>query len=80
MMTLQDIFSIWPSDRAMAEELSEKTDTVKHWRLRGRIPSDVWPKIIEKAARRETLVTASQLLDLHAGARRKVNTQSVNSS
>lgn len=78
MQALQDIFDIWGSDKAMADDLDQKADTVKHWRLRGRIPSDAWPRIIEKAARKEQLVTAAQLLDLHS---RKTNAaQSANSS
>jgi len=71
MQALRDIFAIWPSIKAMADDLDEKPDTVKRWRIRRRIPSDVWPRIIEKAARREQLVTAAQLLDLHAAERRK---------
>jgi len=65
MQELQDIFAIWPSIQAMANDLDEKYDTVKRWRNRGRIPATVWPKLIEKAARREQLVTATQLLELN---------------
>lgn len=65
MQALQDIFAIWPSLQAMASDLDEKYDTVKRWRNRGRIPATVWPKLIEKAARREHLVTAAQLLQLN---------------
>ncbi len=65
MRTLQDIFEIWPSTSAMAKDLNEKYDTVKRWGLRGRIPVTVWPKLIEKAARKEHLVTAAELLRLN---------------
>lgn len=65
MQALQDIFAIWPSIQAMANDLDEKYDTVKRWRIRERIPATVWPKLIEKAARREHLVTATQLLELN---------------
>lgn len=65
MQALQDIFTIWPSLNEMAADLGEKYDTVKRWRNRGRIPNRAWPAIIEKAARREQLVTAAQLLALN---------------
>jgi len=65
MQELRDIFAIWPSIQVMADDLDEKYDTVKRWRFRGRIPPTVWPKLIEKAARREQLVTATQLLELN---------------
>ena len=70
MQELRDIFAIWPSIKEMADDLNEKYDTVKRWRNRRRIPSDAWPQIIEKAARREHLVTAAQLLELNNAPRR----------
>lgn len=62
---IHDIFAIWPSISAMAEDLNEKHDTVFRWKLRRRIPEHVWPSVIEKAAKRERLVTAAQLLALN---------------
>jgi hypothetical protein len=70
MQELRDIFEIWPSIKDMAADLNEKYDTVKRWRNRSRIPSDVWPRIIEKAARKERLVTAAQLLKFNNVPRR----------
>jgi hypothetical protein len=69
MQALGDIFRIWPSLNAMADDLGEKYDTVKRWRHRGRIPDRAWPQLIEKAARREQLVTAAQLLALNPPSR-----------
>lgn len=71
MQELLDIFEIWPSIKEMAADLNEKYDTVKRWRNRRRIPSDAWPQIIEKAARREQLVTANQLLAFNNAPRRR---------
>jgi hypothetical protein len=65
MQAQLDIFNIWTSIKDMADDLNEKYDTVKHWRARRRIPSKKWPKVIEKAARRGQLVTATQLLNFH---------------
>lgn len=69
MQELLDIFNIWPSLKDMADDLDEKYDTVKRWRNRKRIPSKAWPRIIEKAARREHLVTAAKLLELNTDRR-----------
>lgn len=66
MQAIEDIFGIWPSIKAMADDLGQLEDTVYRWKQRGRIPEDVWPMVIEKAAARETLVTASQIMRLNA--------------
>ena len=68
MQAIQDIFAIWPSISVMASELEQLPDTVSRWRKKGRIPVDVWPKIIETAARREILITAAQLMNLNVNA------------
>jgi hypothetical protein len=49
----------------MATEIDEEYDTVRRWRSRMRIPERAWPKIIEKAARREVFITAGKLLELN---------------
>lgn len=66
MQAIEDIFAIWPSLGEMAEDLGQLEDTVYRWKQRGRIPEDVWPSIIEKAAAREKLVTASQIMRFNA--------------
>jgi hypothetical protein len=66
MQVIGDIFAIWPSLREMAEDLGQLEDTVYRWKQRGRIPEDIWPAVIEKAASRERLVTASQIMKLNA--------------
>lgn len=66
MQALRDIFTaVWPNARVMAIDIGEEYDTVRRWRSRGRIPERAWPKIIEKAARREHFITAGQLLELN---------------
>lgn len=62
MQGIQDIFGIWPSINSMAEALSEKPDTVSRWKLRGRIPEHIWPKLIERSAGLTTPITAETLL------------------
>lgn len=66
MQELHDIFAIWTSIKAMADDLGELEDTVYRWKKRGRIPEDAWPTVIEKAARREVLVTAQMLMKFNA--------------
>lgn len=55
----------------MAAEIDELPDTVYRWQRRGRIPEEAWPKIIEKAAKREKLVTAAQLMNLNGPVGRR---------
>jgi hypothetical protein len=55
----------------MAIDIGEPYDTVRRWRSRGRIPERAWSKIIEKAARREHLITASNLLALNREPKRR---------
>lgn len=71
MQAIDDIFGIWPSLREMAEDLGQLEDTVYRWKQRGRIPEDAWPGIIEKAAGREKLVTASQIMRFNAPIARR---------
>lgn len=76
MQAIHDIFGIWTSLGQMAKELGELEDTVYRWHLRGRIPEEAWPRVIEKAAKHEKLVTAQQLMILNGpvgrrGRRRK---------
>lgn len=71
MQVIQDIFGIWPSLRQMAGDIGEIEDTVYRWKRSGRIPERVWPLVIEKAAKRETLVTAAQLMSLNRQPKRR---------
>ena len=68
MQAIQDIFAIWPSISVMASELEQLPDTVFRWRKKGRIPVDVWPRLIEVAARHEVLITATQLMNFNVDA------------
>ena len=71
MQAIHDIFQIWPSIGQMATDINELEDTVYRWKRRGRIPEEAWPRIIEKAAKYEKLVTASQLLTLNGPVGRR---------
>lgn len=71
MQAIEDIFGIWPSLSEMAKDLGQLEDTVYRWKQRGRIPEDAWPVVIEKAAARERLVTASQIMRFNAPIARR---------
>jgi hypothetical protein len=71
MQDIQDIFAIWPSINDMAAALDEKPDTVLRWKYRGRIPESAWSNLIAKAAQRERLITAGELLALNAPMQRR---------
>jgi hypothetical protein len=72
MQALRDIFTkVWPNASVMAIDIGEEYDTVRRWRSRGRIPERAWPKIIEKAARREILLTAGNLMAMNREPKRR---------
>jgi hypothetical protein len=62
MQAIHDIFALWPSISAMANDLNENSDTVLRWKYRGRIPEPAWPKVIERSAALGQPVTAEFLL------------------
>ena len=55
----------------MADDLGQLEDTVYRWKKRSRIPEDIWPTLIEKAARYEKLVTAQHLMRFNAPVGRR---------
>lgn len=71
MQAIHDIFQIWPSIKQMAADLDQVPDTVYRWRKKGVIPPHVWPELIERAAKREVLLTATQLMNLSAPTKRR---------
>lgn len=46
----------------MAADLDKLPQTIYRWEKEGRIPPHLWCAVIEAAARREVLVTATELL------------------
>lgn len=80
MQAIDDIFGIWPSLGEMAKDLGQIEDTVYRWKMRGRIPEDVWPTVIEKAAAREQLVTASQIMRFNAPIKKRGRRPSISTT
>lgn len=71
MQAIDDVFAIWPSLSEMADDLGQRFDTVYRWKRAGRIPQEHWERVIERAATREKLVTASMLLSLSEPFKRR---------
>lgn len=69
MQDVQDIFRLWPSVSELASQIGEKPDTVLRWKLRGRIPERVWPKVIMAAGLMDKPLTVGQLLAANATPR-----------
>lgn len=66
------VFSLWPSTKAMAEELDELPDTVNRWRQRGRIPEDALTKVVRHAQpKTEAMLSVETLLRLNVPMRRR---------
>lgn len=71
MQAVSDIFGIWPSISAMAEDLGQPYDRVQKWHARRRIPVTAWPRVIEKAARREKLLTMADMAAINLPKQRR---------
>jgi hypothetical protein len=64
MKALHDIFTVWPSYQAMAQDLGQASDTVRKWWLK-RIPCEHWPATIEAAGRLGVTLTLDDLMRLN---------------
>jgi len=60
-MTARDIINLWPSMRALADDILESHDVVRKWAQRGRIPGHADLKIIAAAGRRGFCLTHEAL-------------------
>lgn len=52
METAREIIGLWPSPRALAEDIGQGVDGVYKWHQRGRIPAVHDAAIVEAARRR----------------------------
>jgi hypothetical protein len=65
MNPFRDIIDRWPSASALADDIGEKSVTVRAWRLAGRgIPANHFPAIVAAAQKRGIDVTLEQLHEL----------------
>jgi len=71
MQAKDDIFSLWPSISAMADDLGRGYDTVLAWRSRKRIPEDAWPDVIDAAAKRGHTITAGDIFERNAAPKKR---------
>lgn len=63
MSHLEPVYAVWAGNaEAMATDIGELGVTVRQWRNRGNIPPQYWPKIIEAAALKGTLIEWRQLV------------------
>ena len=65
--TVADIIGLWPNSEAFAEDLQLKRggDHARVMKVRGRIPRDHWPRVLEGAARRRIPLTEGMLERAH---------------
>lgn len=52
LRTVGDLMSLWPSDAEFARDIGIKPTHGQVMKLRGSIPPDFWPNVIEAAAKR----------------------------
>ena len=60
-MRFSDVIDLWPSARALAEDIGEKTASVHKWRQRDSIPAGKWLAVVDAAERRGHDLTLSSL-------------------
>jgi len=61
MLGIDDIFGYWETLAEMARDLAVPYQTVAKWSQRGRIPSEFWGKVIDRASRRGMPLTYEDL-------------------
>lgn len=63
MQVIGDITpTVWPTAKAMADDIDEPYEKVRKWLQRGRIPDYAWPVVIRKS---NGSLTAEKLLKLN---------------
>jgi hypothetical protein len=62
-----DIFGLWPSAEALGEDLGLKRrgDHARVMKVRGRIPRNHWPKLLDAAQKRRITLTERDLERVH---------------
>lgn len=68
--TVADVIGLWPTSEAFGDDLGLKRrgDHARVMKVRGRIPRDRWPKVIEGAKRRGIPVDEHTLEAVHGKA------------
>lgn len=62
--SFKDVIALWDTPASMAAAVGAKTDTVRKWAERDRIPDEYWQRTIEAAESMGKHVTAAQLTRL----------------
>ena len=58
---MENIMSIWPTTKALADDLGVPYTTAHSWKARGRVPADWDLDLIAAAAKRGKRLTLEQL-------------------
>jgi hypothetical protein len=66
IMTTKDLIDLWPSRRALADEVGVSADRVHKWALSNAIPAGFHALVIEYGVARGFPVDANLIVRLHA--------------
>lgn len=66
MQAIHDIFSLWPTVAAFANDLKARPDTVRKWKKFQRIPQESWEDVISAAASRGMNLTVTDIIAANA--------------
>lgn len=64
--TVFDLISMWPTRRALSEDIGVSVDRVHKWATAGTIPAKFHLGILEAAQVRGFAITAEQMVRMHA--------------
>lgn len=63
MSHLTPIYDVWSGNaEALAADIGESGVTVRQWRNRGNIPPRYWPRIVDAASKRGSVLTLGQFI------------------
>jgi hypothetical protein len=62
----KDVVKLWPSARAMAEDLGVNPEAVPGWKRTDSIPAKYWVDILEKKPAKRARLTLRRLAELAA--------------
>jgi hypothetical protein len=61
-----EVIELWPSSRAMSEEIDADASTIRHWKMRDSIPAEYWVRVITAARKRGAKVDAADFAEFAA--------------
>lgn len=65
LVSIKQLIDLWPSRKALAEDIDTSKDRVDKWAQSGSIPAKFHAAVLKAAAARSFIITAEDLVRLH---------------